>query len=320
MSVPIQKEVKMEEDEEYISNDWNLMGRRKHAPKHSKLPYIPVDEGIWGQNKNHYVIGHSAEYEKPLFVEDWVKRKNARESKRKGGPLHEYSSKFDVDLDKDGELDTVIYQDDKPIVWNGYHYVANYPMLDREKFMHDRELAEQYGYKMSKYRFSQMSSFDQKLSELAKEIYAMVKKWSKTQRNKDIIRKDLGTQFWKTFIKTYWGCYLLIKSGKIVSKTGKPLTMKQFKGELHLAAEKYDADEDYRITKDRNLMALFRTLSKIYDDMTEEEQIKHIQNAEEAVAGALQGILEEYLNYTNGSSKFKSGDKLHFIATILPDA
>ena len=222
----------------------------------SKFQPIPVDENIYVRNKDGYVIGHSSQYENPIYVRDFITRKNNR--LKEGEP--EWSSRI-ADLDGDGRDDMVIYQGENPMVWNGYHYVRNAPMLEREEFMQNPENEAKYGYSIKKYRFDQKSPFEKTLHSVAKNIYDNLKTLDDPQE-RQIVLADLTTNFLKTWIKQAIIIPQLIKTGLI-----RGITIKQYYDELMKLATIKKNNPDFKYGKAVDLMALFKLASKILDSL-----------------------------------------------------
>ncbi len=96
---------------------WNLkFGKKGHV----RPPRIPIDESAWVKNQQGYVLAHDSMYENPNFYPGYVERMN-----KKKGEEGKWSFSTNTDLDKDGNLDTIIYRDKQPMFWNGFHYVDN---------------------------------------------------------------------------------------------------------------------------------------------------------------------------------------------------
>lgn len=220
---------------------------------HETFQRIPIDDSIYGKNSQGYVIAHSSDYEKPLYVEDYVKRMNKKKGEE-GLWKHELT-----DLDGDGYDDMVIYRDDKPMVWNGYHYVSNKPMIGREQFMQDETLGPQFGYSMKKYKFSLKSEFDQMLSNVAKSVYDQYK-LAKVPKQ---VLNDLSTNTIKTIIKK---CIII---PYFISTKSIPITLEQYKEEIAQLINLKNQYPDFKSSEASSLQAVFKYAKKnIFDNLT----------------------------------------------------
>ena len=168
----------------------------------------------------------------------------------------EKNSNNNSDLDGDLIPDTVVYDaEGKPMVWNGYHYVRNAPMLEREVFMQNPENEEKYGYSIKKYKFDQKSPFEQMLHNIAKTYYDQIKAGIPDAPEKKIVLSDLSINFIKTFIKQAIMIPYLIDVGLI-----QGIQIGGYIAVLKTLAENKDADPDFKYGKAVNLMALFTPL------------------------------------------------------------
>ena len=218
----------------------------------SKFQSIPIDESIYGKNQRGYVISHSSQLENPLYLKDYVNTK-----------YHEgWTWRNDQDLDGDGKNDTVVYDaEGNPMVWNGYHYVRNVPMLEREEFMQNPENEAKYGYSIKKYRFDQKSPFEKTLHSVAKNIYDNLK-YLKDPQARQMVLADLTTNFLKTWIKQAIIIPQLINTGLI-----KGITVQQYYDELMKLATIKKNNPDFKYGQAVDLMALFKLASKILDSI-----------------------------------------------------
>ena len=261
--------------------------------KASKFIPIPVDEGIYGRNKNGFAISHSSQLENPAYLRDtYLKSKN-----HKGWTFTNNS-----DLDGDGRYDTVVYDaDHRPMVWNGYHYVRNAPLLEREDFMRNPDNEAKYGYSIKKYKFDKKSPFEKLLSVAAKHIYDQIKGLTKGVSSQKVILFDLSTNFLKTWIKQAIIIPQLIRTGLI-----KGITVQQYIDALAELAENKDVNPDYKYGSAVDLMALFKIATKILDKFPEtdaKQQFAKIANVD------FNAVYQVYTKY----GPFEGGNKIRFI-------
>ncbi len=275
---------------------WNLQfGKQGHR----RVPRIPIDDSAWAQSKNGYVLAHDSQYENPIYLRQLVKKK-----KYEG-----WNYTTNEDLDQDGENDTVLYDaKGKPVFWNGYHYVDKYPMIQREKFMHDPD-NEKYQYKLSVYNYERKTSYDKVLTDIAKNCHEIIKdlvrKLNAAERRKKT--SDLSTQFFKSFIKEALLAPTFIIDNKICE-------LDAYVAELEEIAANFDEDKDYKMGRHREIMKIFRMVNDKYnDEKVPEGVILGVRRALEDyfTEGKVQAILNAY-DSQNGFTE--NGDKLRFIA------
>lgn len=289
--------------EEYVVNNnqrkskltWGAGLNSQLVPKNvkSKFEPIPVDNGIYGRNQQGYVISHNSQLENPQYLRDvYLKSKY-----HKG-----WSFTNNSDLDGDLIPDTVVYDEKhNPMVWNGYHYVRNAPMLEREVFMQNPDNEEKYGYSIKKYKFDKKSPFEKILSVAAKYTYDNIKAITNNVSTQKIILSDLSTNFIKTWIKQAILIPQLIKTGLI-----QGITIQQYVAALNDLVKHKDSDPEYKYGKAVDLMALFKLASKIFDSLPErdaETEINKIKNVDYSV------IYKVYSKY----APFQGGNKIRFI-------
>ena len=258
-------------------------------------PYI--DDNVYAQNKYGYVLSHNSQLENPLELDKFVNTKY-----HKGWKWNK-----NVDLDGDGNFDTVVYDaSGKPVVWNGYHYVPNVNMLERENFMRDENNA-QYNYSMKKYKWERKSSYEKVISTVAKICYNYIKEQVKDAENKKVILADLSTQFFKTFIKQSVLVPNFITQTNIVHPNA-------YKNELLKAAAAYKANPDYKMSVQHEIMKVFKLAGQYYDELPDDlckalaERLRTMFNANQ-----LNKILSDYMRI----GPFKAGDKLRFAAEYV---
>ena len=206
---------------------WNLkFGKQGHR----RVARIPIDASAWAKTGQGYVLAHDSQYENPLFVPKFLANK-----KKEG-----WTWSNNVDLDNDGKLDTVIYDKEKqPIFWNGYNYVDNVSMLGREKFMQNPD-NEKYEYMMSKYKYDMKSDYEKILTDIGKKCHNIILKYLESTNANDSDKKrakrDLSTQFFKSFMKDVLLTSQYIKDNKIT-------TIDNYIAELNNLAKGFASDE-----------------------------------------------------------------------------
>ena len=276
---------------------WNIkFGKNGHQ----RIPRIPIDNSVYARSGDGYVLAHDSQYENPLFIDKWLKK-----DKQKG-----WSYKIDQDLDGDGNLDTVIYNDSgKPMFWNGFHYVDKYPMLEREKFMMDPENSK-YDYMMSKYKYDIKSAPEKVLTDVSKQCHEVIKELVKNMDSKlrKIVLSDLSSQFFKSFLKEGVLAPNFVENHSVC-------TREQYANELLEAAKGFDADKNYKMGKHRELMKIFKLVSKEMENLKNVEQLNDFRNILLAAVPAktLNEIYKAYL-----TTKFtQGGDKLRLIVQFI---
>lgn len=288
-------------EEEYVGGrksklTWGADLSSQLVPKQVKAKFspIPVDEGIYGRNKTGYVISHSSQLENPLYLNDYVKTK-----------YHEgWTWRNDQDLDGDNKNDTVVYNaEGKPMVWNGYHYVRNAPMLDREVFMQNPDNEAKYGYSIKKYKWDIKSPFEKMLHNIAKNYYNQIKSGIEDGPQKKIVLSDLSTNFIKSFIKQAILIPYLIDVGLIQN-----ISIQGYINALAEVAQNKDVNPEYKYGKAADLMALFKLASKVLDTLTPDQANRAQRIILQMNAG---DIYKNYKKYHPFSSK--GGNKLRFI-------
>lgn len=277
---------------------WNIkFGKNGHQ----RIPRIPIDNSVFARSGDGYVLAHDSQYENPLYIDEFLKR-----DKQKG-----WSYKIDQDLDGDGNLDTVIYDDKKqPIFWNGFHYVDKYPMLEREKFMMDPE-NKKYDYMMSKYKYDIKTNYEKVLTDVAKFCHEVIKNSINhlTAKQKKIIMSDLSSQFFKSFIKEGIIAPKFVLDNNICSKA-------EYKNELLQVAKGFDADKKYKMGKHRELMKIFKAINKQYEDPQNAEKIPALRTdlLNLLTADYIGNIFKSY----SGTNNFENGgDKIRLIAQFI---
>lgn len=274
--------------------NWNFS-----LTKHKRVNRIPIDESAWSRNKQGYVLAHDSQYENPKFIPEFLKGK-----KQKG-----WSWSAKEDLDGDGRLDTVIYNEkQEPMFWNGFHYVDNYPMLEREKFMMNPE-NEKYDYMMSKYKYDIKTDFEKVLTDISKDCHEYVKEAVKSLAKRKQFMSDLSSQFFKTFIKQ------VLLAPDFARKNGIT-TPAIIKAELLKAAEGFARDENYRMPQHhKELMKLFKVVNKYYENASVGELQSLRTNITEQMKQIMDTILNQYGALSNGFNQ--RGSKMAFTAKFI---
>ncbi len=212
------------------------------------VPYI--DSNVYAQNKYGYVLSHNSQLENPLELDKFVNTKY-----HKGWKWNK-----NVDLDGDGNFDTVVYDaSGKPVVWNGYHYVPNVNMLERENFMRDPNNA-QYNYSIKKFKYEIKSDFEKALSELASSLHKGLKVYF------PVIPNDLSSSNLKTIIKHAYMIPVLIQKGYI-----RQITIEQYVDELIKFGEYLKAKPNAKASEAKSLMALYRRATQVLDSLPQAE-------------------------------------------------
>ena len=219
-------------------------------------PYI--DNAVYAQNSNGYVLSHNSMLENPVYLRDkYLKSK-----------YHQGWRYENVDLDNDGQKDTVVYDaSGNPVVWNGYHYVPNSFMLERENFMQDPENEAKYGYSLKKFKHDIKSTFDKLLSDLASNLHKELKTYF------TVIPADLSSTNLKTIIKQAYLIPYLIQNG-IITK----ITLQEYINELTSFAQFKKTYPDAKSTEAKSLMALYRRATYILEKLPERDIVAIINN------------------------------------------
>ena len=241
-------------------------------------------------------------YENPIYIKKFLQGKGRE------------NWKWDntTDYDKDGKNDTVIMDENKvPIFWNGYHYVDNKYMLDREAFMQDQQNEEKYQYKMSKYKYDMKSDYDKIIYNIAKEAHDII--IGKDRNDKSTIR-DLSTEFFKTFIKQVLLTQKYILDNKITSKD-------TYVNELIKIAQGFERDPNYNkhmAKNHREIMRVFKLAKDTYKKIVQNNQEQQ-QKLNKYLATKMTALLNDiYKAYKDNNLNFDiKGSKQKLIISFV---
>ena len=275
---------------------WNVPFRSK------RKPYIPIGQDAWLKNRDGYVLAHDSMYENPIYIKKFLQGKGKEN----------WDWDNTKDYDGDGKKDTVIKDANKvPIFWNGYHYVDNKYMLDREAFMQDPENEKKYQYKMSKYKYDMKSDYEKLIYNFAKNSHERIV--AENRNDKSTIR-DLSTEFFKTFIKQVLIYQLYILKNKITSK-------ENYVNELRKIAQGFKNDPNYNKHMAKNhkeIMRVFKLAKDYYTkllDKNETQQNNLFQFLKDKFMPLLPDI---YQNYKKLNTTFDTkGLKQEFIISFV---
>lgn len=279
---------------------WNVKFGKKG---HTRLERIPIDNSAYARSKDGYVLAHDSQYENPLFVPEFLKGKN-----QKG-----WTWDRTKDLDGDGELDTVIYNENhQPMFWNGFHYVDKYPMVEREKFMMNPD-NKKYDFMMSKYKYDIKSNYEKVLTDVSIMCHEHIKDLTRNldSKSRKQVLSELSSQFFKSFVKEAFLIPTYINQYQICS-------IEAYKNELLEVANGFDNDKKYKMGKHRELMKVFRLMNDELSDPAKTPNEKLLSLKDSLIRSITGEMLNNlFSNYAQNNGFVKGGDKIRLIVRYI---